>query len=94
MKFISAEDRAVELWQLTMDQLPPRALAYLGYIRRKYGWCGEVVINCLTAYAELAEGCPCADTANLADQEAHDWFAANPAAHVAQDRERVITLDT
>lgn len=59
---MDALDRANELMQQPMALLPERAMNYCRHLSNIYGFCGEIMITALCAYAQIDEGLSCGDS--------------------------------
>lgn len=58
---MNAVDRGVELMRVPMRELPHPAIIFAGYLCKKLGMCGEVMLSAYATYAQVVEGLPCDD---------------------------------
>ncbi len=74
---MTAEERAKELYHLTLDKLPFLAQKFVDYWYIKYDLCCETRLACLAVYAQCVEGLKCADSCMQASLEDRVWFEDN-----------------
>jgi len=74
---MTALERAMEMMQQPMAQLPPLALAFAKYTCNRIGMCGEVLLTCWAVYAQEIENLPCEDDLYLTRDDDRQWFLDN-----------------
>lgn len=95
---MTAEQRGMEMMQVTMGQLPPLALEFAKHLCARVGMCMEVLLTAWTVYAQEVEGLEATDELYISSQEHRTWFAkklamANPEAAAEVIREADSQLD-
>lgn len=70
----TAVERASEMMQIPMKELPPLALEFARKLSREVGCCGEVLMTAFAVYAQCIEGLPCDDELYRAKPEDVEWF--------------------
>jgi len=71
---MKAEQRALELINAPISDVPNLAYEYVKYILSSYGRCGEIFIKAFSHYAQAIENLSCEDIRMEIDEEGKRWF--------------------
>jgi hypothetical protein len=75
----NAVDRAMEMMQAKMKDIPPLAFQFAKYLSVEFGFCGETLVTAYAVYAQAVEGLTCADDLYRARPQDLEWFARRMA---------------
>lgn len=70
----TAVERAAELLNIPIKDLPPLAVQFRNRLCSEMGLCLEVCLTAFAAYAQCVEGLPCDDEAYKARPQDVHWF--------------------